>query len=303
MPLRVVTNSFLVAESLQKHPRVEMFFLGGWYNVESQVPSGRPFLEKPMGVSIEECLELKALAEERGCVLQIGHMKRFDEGLQYAKQFCAEKMGDITTYKGWYCDSVGHYTLTDNCVPVLYASDSAKKPVGNPKAVLDHYYLLGHGSHLFDTALYLVGDIARVSARYRHSGTLHSWLIDCDFANGAIGTLDLSIAIAQRWHEGGEIYGSDGTVFAEIFNPWELRAADVKCYDRATDMILSPAAYDGHSYRREIEEFADVILDGKPMIGANADDGMMVMRALIATYASVQNGGKWVDLKDAKGAL
>lgn len=117
-----------------------------------------------MGVSIEECLELKALAEERGCVLQIGHMKRFDEGLQYAKQFCAEKMGDITTYKGWYCDSVGRYTLTDNCMPVLYASDSAKKPVGNPKAVLDHYYLLGHGSHLFDTALYLVGDIARVLA-------------------------------------------------------------------------------------------------------------------------------------------
>lgn len=256
-----------------------------------------------MGVSIEECLELKVLAEERGCVLQIGHMKRFDEGLQYAKQFCAEKMGDITTYKGWYCDSVGRYTLTDNCMPVLYASDSAKKPAGNPKAVLDHYYLLGHGSHLFDTALYLVGDIARVSARYRHSGTLHSWLIDCDFANGAIGTLDLSIAIAQRWHEGSEIYGSDGTVFAEIFNPGELRAADVKCYDRATDMILSPAAYDGHSYRREIEGFADVILDGKPMIGANADDGMMVMRTLIATYESVQNGGKWVDLKDAKGAL
>lgn len=45
------------------------------------------FLEKPMGVSIEECEELKAAAEAKDLVLQIGHMKRFDEGLQFAKRF------------------------------------------------------------------------------------------------------------------------------------------------------------------------------------------------------------------------
>lgn len=49
MPLRVVTNSFLVAESLQKHPRVEMFFLGGWYNVESQVTVGETVFGKADG--------------------------------------------------------------------------------------------------------------------------------------------------------------------------------------------------------------------------------------------------------------
>ena len=30
---------------------------------------------------------------------------------------------------------------------------------------------------------------------------------------------------------------------------------------------------------------------------------MMVMRALIATYQSVQQGGVWVNLADVKGAL
>ena len=183
--------------------------------------------------------------------------------------------------------------MTDNCMPILYSSDKAKKPAGNPKAVLDHYYLLGHGSHLFDTAL-LMGDIERISARYRHKDKLHSWLIDCDFANGAIGTLDLSITIAQKWHEGCEIYGTGGTVFAKTFNPWEFRSSIVECYDKETDISMTPAAYDGQFYRREIESFADCILNNKPIVGADADAGMMVMRALIAilkNFISLKAGG------------
>lgn len=261
------------------------------------------FMEKPMGVSIEECQELKELAEEKGLLIQVGHMKRYDEGLQYAKKFKEEKMGEITTYKGWYCDSVGRYTLTDNVMPVLYSSDAMKKPAGNPKAVLDHYYLLGHGSHLFDTALYFMGPVDRVSARYVHRNKVHSWLIDCDFQCGAIGTLDLTVAIAQKWHEGCEIYGTDGTVFAKTYNPWEFRSSEVECYDRLTDISSIPAAYDGQFYRRELEGFADSVLHGTPCTGATADDGMMVMRALIATYESVRRNGEWIKLKDVKGGL
>ena len=261
------------------------------------------FLEKPMGVSIKECQELKEMAQEKGLMLQIGHMKRYDEGLQYAKTFKEQKLGEITTYKGWYCDSVGRYTLTDNVMPILYSCDGMKKPAGNPKEVLDHYYLLGHGSHLFDTALYFMGDIDRVAARYVCKGKVHSWLIDCDFASGAIGTLDLTVAIAQQWHEGCEIYGTDGTIYAKIFNPWEFRSSIVECYDKATDLSITPAAYDGQFYRRELEGFADSILKGTPCTGAAADDGIMVMRALIATYQSVQRGGRWVMLKDVEGGL
>ncbi len=261
------------------------------------------FVEKPMGVNIEECEEVKKLAEEKGLFLQIGHMKRYDQGLQYAKKFKEEKMGEITTYKGWYCDSIGRYTLTDNVMPVLYSSKGAKKPSGNPKAVLDHYYLLGHGSHLFDMALYMMGDIESVSARYVHKEKLHSWLIDCNFTSGAIGTLDLSVAIAQQWHEGCEIYGTDGTVFAKTYNPWEFRSSEVECFDKATEMSYKPAAFDGQFYRRELEGFADTILYDKPCVGAQADDGIMVMKALIATYQSVQNKGAWIKLADVKGEL
>ena len=261
------------------------------------------FLEKPMGVSIEECEMLRDRAREKGVLLQIGHMKRFDEGLQFAKKFKEEKLGEITTYKGWYCDSIGRYTLTDNCMPVLYSSDTMNKPAGNPKAVLDHYYLLGHGSHLFDTALFLMGEIEAVRARYVHKGRMHSWLIDCDFADGAIGVLDLTVAIAQKWHEGCEIYGTGGTIYAEIFNPWEFRSSVVECFDKETCTSVTPAAFDGQFYRRELESFAKCVLEKTPVQGADGDDGIQVMRALLATYRSVQEGGEKVYLKDVEGML
>lgn len=268
------------------------------------VLAGKPvFLEKPMGVSIEECEELMQLAKDRNVFLQIGHMKRYDEGLQFAKQFKEERMGEITTYKGWYCDSVGRYTLTDNLMPVIYSSDRMRKPAGNPKSILDRYYILGHGSHLFDTALFFMGDIEELSARYVNKGKIHSWLIDCNFANGAIGTLDLTIAIAQLWHEGCEIYGTGGTVFAKTPNPWELRSSTVECYDAADNIIRTPAAYDGNTYRRELEAFADTVLHGAPCTGAQAEDGIKVMRAMIATYQSVQQGGIVIRPDSVTGSL
>lgn len=261
------------------------------------------FVEKPMGVSIEECEELKKLAEEKGVFVQVGHMKRYDEGLQFAKKFKEEKLGEVTTYRGWYCDGQGRYTLTDNMMPVLYSSDDMKKPAGNPKAVLDHYYLLGHGSHLFDTAMYFMGEIDAVSARYVHKEKLHSWLIDCNFADGSIGELHLAVTIAQKWNEGCEIYGTKGTVYAKTSNPWTFQSSQVECYDGEADISITPAAHDGQVYRRELEGFADTILHGTPCTGATAEDGIQVMKALIATYQSVQEGGKWISLDTVKGAL
>ena len=265
--------------------------------------AGQQVMAEEMGVSVEECEELMKLAEEKNVFIQIGHMKRYDEGLQFAKQFMEERMGEITTYKGWYCDSVGRYTLTDNLMPVIYSSDNMRKPAGNPKSILDRYYILGHGSHLLDMALFFMGDIEEISARYVNKGKIHSWLIDCNFANGAIGTLDLTVAIAQLWHEGCEIYGTGGTVFAKTPNPWELRSSTVECYDAADNIIRTPAAYDGNTYRRELEAFADTVLHGAPCTGAQAADGIKVMRAMIATYQSVQQGGIIIRPDSVTGSL
>ena len=47
--------------------------------------------EKPIGVSVEEVEELAAAVNASGKVLQVGHMKRFDPGLEAARDFVATR--------------------------------------------------------------------------------------------------------------------------------------------------------------------------------------------------------------------
>jgi predicted dehydrogenase len=59
---------------------------------------------------------------------------------------------------------------------------------------------------------------------------------------------------------------------------------------------------DAHTYKRQIEGFAETILDGKRQHGANIDDGVAGMRALAAIAESVRTGGS-VRLDQARGGV
>jgi predicted dehydrogenase len=260
-------------------------------------------VEKPIGVSVKETEKVVKKAREKGLIVQVGNMKRFDPGIEYAKDFTEKHIGKVTTYKGWYCDSSIRYTLCDNVMPIIYSSPDMKKPKGNPKQIKDRYYLLGHASHLFDTAQYLLGDIECLSAKLNVADNMYSWLISCDFASGVIGSLDLTIAIRAPWHEGFEIYGTNGTVFAKTPNPWELVSSQVECWRQDTETCYKPFAADGHVFRRQLEAFADVILNNAPQKGASAEDGLKALKCLIATYQSVNENGKTIKVKDVQGEI
>ncbi len=260
-------------------------------------------VEKPLGVNLSECEELRDIANEKGLIVQVGNMKRFDGGISFARNFIQKEIGEVTTFKAWYCDSTGRYQVCDNVMPPIYSSPGMKKPAGNPKADLEKYYLLGHGSHLFDTARYLMGNIISVETKHVIKGNLYSWLIACDFENGAIGNLDLTIAVRADWHEGLQIYGTNGTVFGKVYNPWILRTSEVECCNETTGEIKKSYEPDGHFYRRQLESFAETILDGKKQVGADLDDGIAALRAIIASYESYQNNGQKTYLEDMKGGI
>ena len=67
------------------------------------------FVEKPLGTSVEECEALRQAVADSGCKLQVGHMKRFDPGIAFARQFIREEMGSLLALKAWYCDSTYRY--------------------------------------------------------------------------------------------------------------------------------------------------------------------------------------------------
>ncbi|MCO8287249.1 Gfo/Idh/MocA family protein [Tetragenococcus halophilus] len=255
------------------------------------VKAGKPVLvEKPLGMSIEEVEELGRIVKESNVYVQVGNMKRFDPGIEAAKDFIYEEMGEMLTLKAWYCDNTYRYTTTDNVQPVILEGVNAKKPEGDPKADKRRYYMRGHGSHLFDTARYLGGNIVAVTAWLTEKYGSYSWLITTEFANGSVGQLDLTLQVRMDWHEGFEVYGEYGSVLAKTYNPWFFKGSDVEIFKTSDGNYHRPIAADGHFYRRQIEDFSHTVLTGKKGRGATVFDGIETMKIMQAVQNSVELG-------------
>ncbi len=190
----------------------------------------------------------------------------------------------------WYCDSAYRYTMTDAAQPLIRQSHHALRPSGNPKADRPKYLMLGHGSHLVDTARFLAGDITSVTARLVEKAGMHCWLTQAEFANGALGHLDLTIGVRMDWHEGFHVYGEGGSVVAKTFMPWYLRTSEVECFSANTRSYQRPLGADSQFFRRQIESFAAAILNGEPLTGASVDDGLAALRVMEAIERSAVSG-------------
>ena len=159
----------------------------------------------------------------------------------------------MLAFKGWYCDSTHRYQVTDAVQPLIVRSANARKPATDPKADLARYYMLAHGSHLVDTARFLCGDIVSVDARLTQRYGAYCWFIATEFANGAVGHLDLTVSVRMDWHEGVQIYGEHGSVLAKTYNPWAFKSSDVEIFREADATYARPLGADAHFYRRQVE--------------------------------------------------
>jgi predicted dehydrogenase len=258
--------------------------------------------EKPLAVSIDEAESLRTAVAASGKVLQVGHMKRFDAGLQAAKSFIDGPMGQMVALKAWYCDNTHRYAMTDAVQPLIVTSTNARKPSENPKADLDRYYMLAHGSHLVDTARFFAGEIVAVDARLLNRAGIRCWFVDVEFASGTLGHFDLTVAVRMDWHEGFQIYGEQGSILGKTYNPWYYKSSEVDIFHEADGSTHRVLGADGHFYRRQMEAFADTILNGVPQYGADLEDGIASVRAMVAIAQSARSG-KPVHLADVSGAL
>jgi predicted dehydrogenase len=259
-------------------------------------------IEKPLGVSVEECEELREQVRASGLVLQVGNMKRFDPGIAFAQHFIRQEMGQMLALKAWYCDSTYRYIETDNLQPILVTSTHAKHPAGNPKAEKRRYYLLGHGSHLVDTARFLGGEIVRVQAQVVEKFGAYCWFVATEFADGSVGHLDLTMAVRMDWHEGFQVYGEYGSVLGKTYNPWYLRSSKVECFSKRDGQYHRVLGADAHFYKLQIEGFADTILHDAPMRGATVEDGVAAVRTLVAISRSAESS-QWVHVSNVTGGV
>jgi predicted dehydrogenase len=267
------------------------------------VKAGKHILvEKPLGVTIEEIIELREAVQKANVILQVGNMKRFDPGIKFAKDFIQNEMGERLALKAWYCDSTYRYSMTDAVQPIPYTSANAKKPAGNPKADKSQYFMLTHGSHLVDIARYLGGEIISVQARLAEKFGTYCWFVETEFADGSVGHLDLTVAVRMDWHEGFQVYGEFGSVLGKTYNPWYFKSSEVECFSSKTRNYTRPLGEDAHFFRLQVEGFADTILNSVPQLGANVEDGLAAVQAMVAISRSSQSGER-IYLKDVTGGV
>jgi predicted dehydrogenase len=301
-------NIYLDYDQMLADPLVEAVIIGisDAFHVPAALKAlaaGKHVLcEKPIGVAVEEVEELAAAVRKSGKILQIGHMMRFDPGIESAKEFIDTRMGEMLALRAWYGDSTHRYTMTDAVQPLPRKGSKVLRPAIDPKADKQRYFMLAHGSHLVDLARYLGGPIRAVQARHKQRFGAYCWFVDVDFMSGAIGHLDLTIGVRMDWHEGFQVYGERGSASAKIYNPWYYKSSDVELFHEDSATTTRVLGADGHFYRRQVEGFADSILTGAPMRGADIVDGVASIKTMVAIAQSVASG-KSVEVESAKGAL
>ena len=267
---------------------------------KSALAAGKHVLiEKPLGTTVEECETLRVPVESGGLVFQIGNNRRFEPGMTAAQRFVREEIGAVLTLDAWYYDSTHRYTMQDNLYPVPVETAHSRRPPRNWKADRERYLLVTDGAHLVDTARFLAGAIESVRAQHVDHGQTHAWGIELEFHSGTVGHLELISPRHGDFEEGFRVHGSHGSAYGIAPLPWFQRA-HVECFKHGEyRRVLSE---DGFTFRRQIEGFATTILDDAPQHGADLEDGIAAMRALVAISQSVASGAR-ASLADATGAV
>jgi predicted dehydrogenase len=242
-------------------------------------------VEKPLAATPAEAGELAELVATTGLVLQVGAMKRHDPGLEFAKEFVAAQLGQARSFNAWYRIGDLRPGIEAALFPHVYADRAARTLEATFKEDRARYLLATHGAHVFDTVRFLLGDVASVVARHRADGRDQAWQVLLTTANGAVGTVALTVDVPGLPSEGIEILGSAGTVRVDTHFPFYRRAATVHAY--AGGQTVSPNLVDGDAYERQLEAFARTIRTGgqpSPDVG----DGLAALRLIAAVAQAVQ---------------
>lgn len=171
----------------------------------------------------------------------------------------------------------------------MFADPVARHDEAGFKADRQRYLLATHGSHIFDTVRFLVGDVASLAARHRQDDRDHVWQVLLTTTGGAVGTVTIAADVPGAPAEGIEIFGAAGWVRVDTHFPFYRLASSVQAY--ADGAVVMPALTDGDAYERQLESFARTIrAGGRPV--PDVRDGLAAVRIIEATATAVETGSE-----------
>ena len=164
------------------------------------------FLEKPMGLHVEECGHMLQVAREAGVQLFMGHPQRFMDGVRTVRD--AVTRGDIGR------------PVALRVERTFWVDTHHKAPGWKTQKSQSGGHLFHH-MHEIDTARWILGDVASVFAQMDNLAHLDAEdgeedvvQVSLRYAQGALGTFELGSAYRKRSHF-LRIDGSMGTALID----------------------------------------------------------------------------------------
>ena len=246
-------------------------------------------LEKPLGLTLEDSIEIIELCEKEGVKLGVGLMMRYHAYHQAIKKIIAEgKIGDIVSMRAqftcWY--------------PKMEGAWRQDKTISGGGALMDM------GIHCIDLLQYISGLNTVECTGYAYNQTFgynadDSAAVIMKMDNGALAYVDSNFNIPDAAAKCPlEFYGTKGSIFAvgtlsqDDGGTVEVLVCDDSVgYDAQQNRsLVQPMELEvefGNLYTKEIAAFSEAVLtDSEPPV--NGRNTILVQRIIDAIY---KNGG------------
>lgn len=249
--------------------------------------------EKPMALTMGDCIDMIKASEETGKKLMIGQIGRYAAGFKTAKYLIDQgEIGEL-----FFCE-------TEYAHDYAYAPgvDNWRKDHSRPREPM-----LGGGCHAMDLIRWIAGDPIEICA-FANRMVLTDWPVNdtnisiMTFPSGAIGKVFLSIAVKRDYTMRSVFYGTQGTIICDnTSNHIAFYKARI-CRDNpglvpgTLDQVIPihyPVNNLSHNSLGEIVEFADCIINDKP-VKTDGYEGAATVAACLASAESATRGGEKV---------
>ncbi|MBQ6824170.1 MAG: Gfo/Idh/MocA family oxidoreductase [Clostridia bacterium] len=251
---------------------------------EAALKAGKQVLcEKPMALTVEECEQMRAAEKKYGQRLMIGQICRYAPAFQLAKKLVDRgEIGEL-----YYVES----EYAHDYAKARGADDWRVDPLREP--------FLGGGCHAVDLLRWIAGDPYEISAFANHK-CLTDWPVnDCTvaimrFPNEVLGKVFVSIGCKRDYTMRSCFYGTKGTIICDnTSNHITVFKAGMKEKDplfaEKTDHTIPiqiPVKLANHNTYGELGDFAQCILEGKPVPTSAYDSERSVVVCLAAAESA-----------------